>query len=198
MESDRTSRNVRIYLMGMKHCGKSTLGRMLARRWDIRFLDLDDEIVNDHLSHENTHVESRQPDVRGIYRKLGKTGFQALESQAATRVASDARTSGSGLILALGGGTIENEDAMNAFPPEDLFAYLEEDADVLFARIRRGGLPPFLSGPDPYGEFLSLYDRRTALYRQKATITVPLAGKSIEAALMLLENMLQEYLDGRE
>jgi shikimate kinase len=56
--------------------------------------------------------------------------------------------------------------------------YLEEDEDVLFQRVQASGIPPFLATDDPRGAFHLLYEKRTALYRKKADLTINARGKN--------------------
>ncbi|HUX50062.1 MAG TPA: shikimate kinase [Spirochaetia bacterium] len=187
-----------VYLMGMKHSGKSTLGSLLASKWEVRFVDLDDWMVTRFLAAHGLPEDEPSPGIRNIYRSLGAVGFRRLEADAARALASELDESRESAVIALGGGTIENEEAMDALATRGTFVYLEEDAELLFKRIERGGIPPFLAGNDPHAIFLGLYAIRTALYRQKASIAVPLAGLPVEAAFNRLQQHLEEYLNGRQ
>jgi len=198
MNTKRPDTPKTVYLMGMKHSGKSTLGRLLAARWEVRFVDLDDWMVaRFRAAHGYTESEP-SPGIRSVYRSLGAAGFRQLEAETAGSLHSQLTKAGESAVIALGGGTIENEQAMDTLATNGTFVYLEEDAEVLFRRIERGGVPPFLAGPDPHAKFLDLYATRTSLYRQKASIAIPLAGLPVEAAFNRLQQLLEEYLNGRQ
>jgi shikimate kinase len=159
--------------MGMKHCGKTTLGRMLAEREGRVFIDLDgyaEALVSRQRGCPLT--------LREIYRDEGREAFQALEAESLACLMADYPEDGRRAVLALGGGTIENPEALAAFTGSCLFIYLEEDEDVLFRRIQASGIPPFLAGDDPRGAFHLLYEKRTALYRGKADLTIHTGGKN--------------------
>jgi shikimate kinase len=164
--------------MGMKHCGKTTLGRMLARLRGEAFIDLD-EFIDEFASRG----EGRPRTVREIYRAGGKDALQALEAEALRKIAADFSGKKSALVLALGGGTIENLPGLAALGDGGVFVFLDQDEDVLFARILSSGIPPFLAGDDPRAAFHGLYMTRTALYREKADMTLDMRGKNPEAAL---------------
>src|SRR5690348_2743233 len=79
-----------VYMVGMMGAGKSTVGRLLARRLKLRFLDCDQEI-------------ERRCGVKIplIFEIEGETGFRARESEVLAEV-----TTLKGIVLATGGGTI--------------------------------------------------------------------------------------------
>jgi shikimate kinase len=164
--------------MGMKHCGKTTLGRLLADRRGEAFIDLDG-FAEDIAARQR----GRPAGVREIYRDGGKDAFQALEAEALRKIAADFPQGKAALVLALGGGTIENPSGLAALEGRGLFVFLDQDEDVLFARIASSGLPPFLQAPDPKAAFHALYEKRVFLYRKKADLTVDMRDKSPQAAL---------------
>lgn len=183
-----------VKLMGMKHSGKSTIGRSIAERMGWRFLDLDDAV---QLEYAREPGRDAATPVRQIYRSLGASGFADLEARAAKSLAlNDLRAPL--LILALGGGTIENSAALSHLSHSGPFVYLQEEPETLFTRIERGGIPPFLDPANPFQSFLSLYRRRTALYRKKADITVDLHGKDVGQAVTTVLRALEDYFRGRQ
>ena len=161
-------------LMGMKHCGKTTVGRLLAEKQGKEFIDLDEYVEALFLREKG-----RPLSVREIYCGEGKAAFGALEAESLSRIAGE-YAADKRLILALGGGTIENPLALAALARGSLFVYLDEDEDVLFRRIAAGGIPAFLDGADPRAAFHLLYEKRTALYRKKADIHLDTRGKTPE------------------
>ena len=173
-----------IFIMGMKHSGKSTLGKLLSKELSIPFFDLDREIER----IEGRAIRKKR--VREIYRERGKEGFQKLEEEALESIFLNEEAP---LIIAIGGGTIENEKAMARLREEGTRIYLKNDADTLWRRIVKGGIPAFLSGEDPYREFLELYKKRNALYETEDCIEVSLEGKSIEEALEAVKTIVRKY-----
>lgn len=197
-----------ILLTGVKHCGKSTVGRLLAEEWGVPFFDLDD-LVETNCADET----GRTLSCRDIYREYGKPNFIRYEAAAAERLKelAGSRSSGSGpvsriaAVAALGGGTAENREAISALESFGLFVLFDADPEELFERIKRGGIPPFLlSKPgrmdeqqseglrpvpgspgggvekerDIYGRFLELYVRRMKLYKRRADIIIDIRGKN--------------------
>lgn len=185
-----------VYLMGMKHSGKTTIGKRLAEIWGCRFQDLDEYVISDYLRGPKGSTASGSVGIRDVYRILGSDGFREAEFRASEAMIGAAKEAGYRSVAALGGGTIENDSAMKALARRGTLVYLEEDADLLFSRIIKGGTPAFLDPADPEASFKNLYQKRTALYRQRATISVRLAGLSVEPALELVQQKIEEYMNG--
>lgn len=182
-----------IKIMGMKHCGKTTTGRLLAIRKSSSFIDLDDLL---RAEYADEHRTADIPTVRTIYQSLGKERFAGLEARASRR-AMERGAEERWRILALGGGTIENADAMGYLSHSGPFVYLQEEPEILFDRIARGGIPPFLDPAAPFQSFLSLYNRRSALFATHADISVDVHGRSVPEAVEAIDTALQEYFIGR-
>lgn len=194
-----------IFLMGIKHCGKTTIGTLLARQQGYDFVDLDDRILELWQSRYGSDVHS----VREVYRAVGQDGFRAIETEAAATLLSRSNRSGPGaaapvagtrvprcgsfgtrLVIALGGGTIENSGAMSHLEGRGLFLYLLQDEDTLFRRIMAGGLPPFLKTQDPRATFGELFHRRDALYRMHADRVVDIRNlKTAEAVSAVVDSI---------
>jgi len=155
----------------MKHSGKSSLGRLWAARHAWEFVDLD-AVLEDRAGGGRT---SRQ-----IYQSEGKEGFQRYETDAARRVAG--RLARGKTVLAWGGGTISNPQAVEALRSVGVLIVLTDTAEVLYERILRGGRPAFLSEATPWEDFQSLYRERTALFQALSPWTLDLAGTSLDEA----------------
>lgn len=112
--------------------GKSTLGRALAERVPIRFIDLDDFIE---------HTENRS--VSRIFAEEGETGFRRIERQALRRVASEAEASDTPVLIACGGGTPCFFDNMEFMNSRGTTVLLDASLDALHRRLSlmRAGRP---------------------------------------------------------
>jgi len=163
--------------MGMKHCGKTTLGQQVAQALSLPFEDLDDWVSRIYTQRTGTHLP-----IREIFRSLGKSGFQELELEGIRQLIEMYKNSAHkpACVLALGGGTIENSIALSFLDPFGYFIYLEETEEILLHRILQGGIPSFLREEDPAGDFHRLYTHRTALYRRAANWILSTTGKTID------------------
>lgn len=173
-----------IIFMGMKHSGKSTLGEKTGKTFQKPFYDLDD-VISQISSEKNATA-------REIYRKNGAEVFQQLEWEAANKILANPLTNQQ-FVIALGGGTIDNLRTMDLLKANGYLIYLKEDADVLYKRIIKNGIPAFFNvDNDPYDEFLRLYKERTAKYEKNADLIISLQKRDIEAAAVFIGKCLIE------
>jgi shikimate kinase len=193
-----------LVLIGMKNCGKTTVGRLISTKLQVPFQDLD-EAVESIFQEQKSYFLS----VREIYRNFGKEYFQNLETLALEQICSSssppsnpvgtrcAESSFPSLVLALGGGTIENPSALAVLDTKGFFVYLEEEEPILLQRILRGGTPSFLNEQDPEGDFHQLFLRRTALYRDRADLTLPIEGKNPDEVIQMILKFLKDRIELR-
>jgi shikimate kinase len=165
-----------IVLVGMKHSGKTTIARRLAADMRLCCYDLDDEI---QASQKRTGGPGS--GIREIYSRLGAQAFRVLEEDCSRQLIAriGPAACGCGLVravAALGGGVADNPAALGLWKQAGLLVMLEAAEEILFERIARGGLPPFLPDGDPRAAFHELYERRTAVYRTVADLRVNVDG----------------------
>ncbi len=183
-----------IFLAGIKHCGKTTLGRMCAQALNRPFYDLDD-LIRESLEKD---FPGRYASLRDFYRREGKEAFQNREAAALRSLLQDipqdrqdSPSAPGSALTALGGGTLENP-AARELCRQGTVIYLRESPEILYRRILQNGLPPFLEGPDPQALFNDLYQRRDPLCREAADTELPLKGAPISQAAQLLQETLKQ------
>ena len=162
-----------ICLIGMPSSGKSVLGKMLAKKRQMRFLDLDT------LIQKNTGKLLRE-----IIEEKGREGFLRIEEE------TGASLSVENTVIAPGGSICYGEKAMK---------HLQKIARVIFLDLpyeemeKRIGDPVKRGVAIPEGFSLrDLYKERTELYRKYAEYTMEEENLSIEECL----KKLMQYLDG--
>lgn len=165
-----------IVITGIKHCGKTTLGNMLADRLGCAWYDLDHLVMN---RPENSHWEN----IRELYKEQGKEYFQEQEALAADNYLARFNPGTQYAVLSLGGGTIENRKAMEIISLKSLVLYFSLPEELLYQRIMKNGRPPFLSEEDPQGDFHRLYEKRDVLNRERAHRVIELKDASKEENL---------------
>lgn len=162
-----------IILMGIKHSGKTSLGRILAVSLNLPFWDLD-------ILLEEQYSKDRKVTFRELYQKLEESGFRELETKAMNNI--NLNNHG---ILALGGGTIDNQAAMKIVKKAKHLVFLDTDEKVLYRRIKKNGLPSFLE-KSPEKLFHNLFVKRRPLYLKAANTVIKTEDKNPEEILEIL------------
>lgn len=177
-----------LIVCGIKHCGKSTLGRGVADALGIPFADTDEE-----LEKEFCRRTGKTADCRMIFKEYGEAYFRKLEADTVRALSNH-----SGMVIALGGGVASNP----YLSTEDLkklgcWLYIEVAPQIAYKRILSRGLPPFLQNTgDPQLAFQELYDRRTPRFRELADIIYTVREElSIQEQTAELMKKLREELE---
>lgn len=174
-----------LVLSGIKHCGKTTLGKLLAERQACAWYDLDQLVLNFPAS---SHYET----VRELFRTEGVDHFRYLEVEAMKRVLTRFNPGTKSAVLSLGGGTIENKEAMDLIKNEATLVYLYSPEELLYTRIMDGGRPPFLSEENPKEDFHNLFIKRDGLNRDQADLVIDLPSGSAEENVQAIWNFLKK------
>ncbi len=179
-----------VILIGMKHCGKSTLGAALAGQWQCPFFDVD-RIIED----SNERETGKRRSVREIFSADGEERFRQLEAKAVSELFREFDKSEQSHVVAVGGRTALNKKIDVLLGAMGVVVYLEVSPEEMFARVKRSGLPAFLDESDPENQFRELYKERDPSYRRLAHLTVDLDGLDHRAALAKLSQALQQYAE---
>jgi shikimate kinase len=182
-----------VLLIGMKHCGKSTLGKALAKRWDCPFFDVDPMIETNHACEYN-----EQLPVRRIFSQYGEQHFHRIEGHVVCELYLKLDHPGSSSVVSLGGRTALNETVCKLLSAIGLTVYLEVPADELFRRIEQHGLPPFLDTTNPKADFDRLYRERAPQYERLADLSVNLDNCTPEQAVDQLATRIEEHCHARK
>lgn len=172
---------MKLFITGLKHCGKSTASRLIASHLGLERADSDDLVL------EATGAQS----IREYYRTEGKEAFMERELEAVEAYASSHRA----FVMSLGGGASDNSALMDLIRREGTVIYISRPEEVLIERILMKGIPPFLDQNDPRGSFHSLYLMRDSVYRVCADLVVSLGGYGDkEETAKLIERKLTDFL----
>jgi len=190
-----------IILMGLKHSGKSTLSKLVASNLQLPCLDLD-EIISELAIEQYPELVNfgNHPEiVRSLYRQHGKNVFQEFETSAARHLV-EAVASKSGSVqnvVALGGGTMENETAMLILKPVSLVLFIDPPCDVLFNRIMKSGIPAFLDPTDPEGSFRKIFEMRRPLALRFSDAVISVNQQNPHQVLDSILKIIKEQLNVR-
>ncbi len=154
-----------IVLVGMMGAGKSTVGRLLARRLKRAFYDSDEEI-------------ERRCGVRipVIFDIEGEAGFRARETQVIGELCSLER-----IVLATGGGAILAEANRRSMAAHGSVVYLHARPGYLWQRVRHDRNRPLLATAEPLKKLEELYVARDALYREVADLVLDTGRQSAQS-----------------
>lgn len=176
-ESDRHCDIRRIFLIGPMGSGKTTVGRRLARRLGLDFLDLDLEL------QQRCGVE-----VAVIFDIEGETGFRQRES-----ALLDELTRRDHLVLATGGGSVLEADNRRMLTERGLVVYLRTSVDQQLRRLERDKQRPLLQAPDRRRRLGDLAEARNPFYEACADLVVDSASISPLAMARTVEDALREH-----
>ena len=154
-----------VYLVGMMGAGKSTVGRLLARRLKLRFLDCDDEI-------------ERRCGVKIplIFEIEGETGFRARESEVIAEL-----TALPGIVLATGGGAVLSAENRRRLASHGTVIYLRARPEDLYNRVRHDRNRPLLASADPLRRLRELHAERDPRYASIADLVVDTGRQTVQA-----------------
>ncbi|RLW68392.1 MAG: hypothetical protein B6D68_03740 [spirochete symbiont of Stewartia floridana] len=137
--------------------------------------------------------------MREIWRSVGQDEFVMIEERAMRNFIDWTMPTlkSQSVILSLGGGTVENSNAMNLILENGLKVYVRADAELLYNRIMRKGKPPFLSEKQPRKDFRAIYERRHRLYEKYADIIVDVYDVPLKVNAQRLSVKLEKYYAGK-
>jgi shikimate kinase len=145
-----------LFLVGLPGSGKSTLGRQLARRLRLRFVDADAEL------------ERRLGvSIPTIFEIEGEAGFRDREE---TTIAELTRLQG--IVLSTGGGAVLRPANRQLLKENGTVIYLHAEPSMLWERVRHSRNRPLLQTDNPMARLVQLYGERDAFYREVASHVV--------------------------
>jgi shikimate kinase len=174
--ADRGASPSNIFLIGLMGAGKTSVGRLLARRLNKTFYDCDHEV-------------ERATGVRipVIFEIEGEAGFRARES----RMLADLAAS-SGIVLATGGGAVLAPENRKVLSEHGTVVYLRASPHELWQRTRHDRNRPLLQTENPLAKLTELFGQRDPLYREIADIVVDTGNQSLSSLAHRLEQRLAQ------
>ncbi len=139
-----------IVLVGMMGSGKSSIGRRLAARLGIPFVDADSEIE-----------AAAGMSIPEIFERHGESYFRAGEARVIARLLEQAPQ-----VLATGGGAFMNGETRATIRAKAVSVWLRAEVDVLMKRIKRRTDRPMLKTDDPAATLAALVAQRYPVYAE--------------------------------
>ena len=172
--SENAASQDNIFLVGLMGAGKTSVGRMLAQRLDMKFFDADAEI------ERITGVK-----IPVIFEIEGESGFRSREDKMIEQL-----TAMNGIVLATGGGAVISDINRRFLKSRGRVIYLRAAPEDLWRRTRRDRNRPLLQTADPLGKLRSLHEQRDPLYREVAHLIVDTGSQSVAH----LTSRIQQHL----
>jgi shikimate kinase len=167
-----------LFLVGMMGAGKTSVGRLLARRLKLAFFDSDVEIER--------RCGVKVPTIFDIE---GEAGFRQRESQTIEELSAL-----DGIVLATGGGSVLAEENRRRLAARGTVVYLCAAPEDLFERVRQDRNRPLLATPDPLARLRELHAERDPLYRSIADLVLDSGRESVQAITRTLaKELLQRW-----
>jgi shikimate kinase len=167
-----------LFLVGLMGAGKSSVGRLLAKRLGKTFVDCDHELES------RTGVR-----IPVIFEIEGEAGFRARE---ATLIAE--LTARDNIVLATGGGAVLAEDNRTLLAGRGCVIYLRAAVDELWRRTRHDKNRPLLQTGDPRSRLAELLAAREPLYEAVAHVVVDTGTQSLPALTERIVERLNDHL----
>lgn len=162
-----------IILCGFMGCGKSTVGKNLARKSGRKFLDMD------------TYIEEKAGmTVSEIFEKHGEDGFRDMEHEACLELAKM-----SDLVVASGGGAFTFERNVQAFKGKDTIVFLDVPLDIIKNRLKNDKTRPLLQRPDKDKVMKELYNKRYPIYKKAADVVVTGQNTPLKTAFLVIKTV---------
>jgi len=180
---------MRVYLTGFSASGKSTIGKLLAKRMKVRFVDIDARI------EKNTRMT-----IPEIFKVKGERTFRKLEEAEVARVV---QSPGRNLVVAVGGGALQNYANRRLIRDDGLTIYLSCSAPEIYRRLKDGTDRPMLDvTPRKCETRVQLRKRRIRellrqrkTYYNRADLTISTTNRTPAGAASELYRLIGRYDD---
>jgi shikimate kinase len=137
-----------IVLFGFMGTGKTNIGKLVAEKLKLQFVDMDDVVV-----------ERAGKSIPEIFADEGEDHFRTIERQ----IVKDLSGAG-GYVIATGGGVIKNPENVNDFSRDGLVICLTASPEIIFSRVEHDTGRPLLNTDDKLATIRSLLAARQHLY----------------------------------
>lgn len=174
-------RNRHVVLVGLMGAGKTSVGRRIAQRLGLHFVDSDHAIE-----------ESARMSIPEIFAERGEAEFRTGERKVIARLLGEKQQ-----VIATGGGAFMDPETRERIREHSVSLWLNAELPVLMRRIQRRQNRPLLQGEDPEATMRGLMERRYPIY---AEADISILSQDVPQEVMVQASLeaLLAYLDGEE
>lgn len=165
-----------IALVGLPGSGKTSIGKLLARRLGLEFAD-SDQVIEERLGCQ----------IRAFWEQQGEAAFRDVEEATLRDLTAQAR----GLVLATGGGSILRAANRERLRAACHVVYLRSTPEQVLQRVRHNRTRPLLQVDDPLERLRALHAQRDPLYRETAHLIVDCERPSLQALVNVIVLQLE-------
>ncbi len=169
-----------LVMVGMMGAGKTAIGRRVAARLGLPFIDADDEIV-----------KAAGSSIEEIFQRHGETAFRDGERRVIARLLTEPVH-----VLATGGGAYIDSETRARVRESCLSVWLRVDKEVLWRRVKRRDDRPLLKTEAPYETLSRLVDERYPIYAEADIIVDSVDGPAEDTVDSVLP-AVNAYLEGK-
>ena len=170
-----------LFLVGMMGCGKSSLGRRLARIYSVPFVDGDREME-----------KAGGGDICYLFERYGEQDFRRAEEQVMVRLLN-----GKTCVLAAGGGAFLSEATRKVVKEKAVSVFLDANVSAIIRNTAGRTHRPLLNVEEPEKVIRSLLEKRRPFYEQ-ADIHVRYKEETMGRVLRLLVREINRFAQGRK
>ncbi len=164
-----------IIFVGLPGSGKTTIGRHMARRLGLPFVD------SDHVIEQRLGCS-----IREFFAREGEDSFRDVE-----QLVLDELTQNPQGVIATGGGAVLREANRRHLHGRGQVVYLRSTPEDVFRRVRHDNARPLLQVNNPLERLRSLYEARDPLYRETAHFVIETGRPSVATLVNMIVMQLE-------
>ena len=149
-----------IFIVGLMGSGKTSVGKILAKKVGRNFFDTDQEII-----------KNEKLDISQIFNKYGEDYFRELEHAILKRIISN-----EGSIVSTGGGIVLKKENIDIMKDNGIIIFLNIDVETQIARIKNKKNRPLLKNSNLEDDLKNMKNDRDKVYESISNLKIDVSG----------------------
>ncbi|MED5430362.1 MAG: shikimate kinase [Pseudomonadota bacterium] len=149
-----------IFIVGLMGSGKTSVGKILAKKVGRNFYDTDQEII-----------KNEKLDISQIFNKYGEDYFRELEHTILKKIISN-----QGAIVSTGGGIVLKKENVDIMKDNGIIIFLNIDVETQIARIKNKKNRPLLKNRNLKGDLKNMKNDRDKIYESISNLKIDVSG----------------------